>query len=218
MKIESLDKLLEDQLKDLFSAENQLVKALPKMAKAASAPGLKRAFTSHLEETRGQVERLQQVGEQLEIKLTGKKCKAMEGLLEEGKEVLEADGPGPVIDAALIAAAQRAEHYEISGYGSARALAEFLGHQAAAKLLQKTLDEESAADEKLTGIAEGQVMPAAEQGAMRRHLRPGQSPNVRSGVDRRHRQRPREGPDRHRGLRRFGVRMTPNSGAVRKTR
>jgi ferritin-like metal-binding protein YciE len=162
MKIESLDKLLEDQLKDIFSAEHQLVKALPKMAKAASAQGLKDAFTSHLEETHGQVDRLQEVGELLEIKLAGKKCKAMEGLIEEGKEVLESDGPGPVIDAALIAAAQRVEHYEIAAYGSVRALAEFLGHAAATKLLQETLDEESAADEKLTEIAEGEVMPAAQ--------------------------------------------------------
>jgi ferritin-like metal-binding protein YciE len=164
MKIESLDKLLEDQLKDIYSAENQLVKALPKMAKAASAQRLKVAFASHLEETRGQVERLQEVGELLEIKLAGKKCKAMEGLIEEGKEVLESDGASAVIDAALIAAAQRVEHYEIAAYGSVRALAEFLGHQAAARLLQQTLDEESAADEKLTEIAEGEVMPAAQAG------------------------------------------------------
>src|SRR5262249_37927891 len=150
--------------KDLYSAENQLVKALPKMAKAASTESLKQAFTDHLEETRGQVERLGQVGELLEVKLTGKKCKAMEGLLEEGKEVLDADGPGPIIDAALIAAAQRVEHYEMSGYGTARALAEFLGYAEAAKLLQETLDEESAADEKLTQICEGEVLPSASDG------------------------------------------------------
>src|ERR1700748_2610721 len=119
MKMPSIDKLLEDQLKDIFRAENQLVKALPKMAKKASAPGLKDAITSHLEETKNQVERLNQIGQTLGIKLTGKKCKAMEGLIEEGTEVLEAEGPGPVIDAALIAAAQRVEHYEISAYGSA---------------------------------------------------------------------------------------------------
>ncbi|HEY1381951.1 MAG TPA: ferritin-like domain-containing protein [Gemmataceae bacterium] len=165
MKIESLDKLLEDQLKDLYSAENQLVKALPRMAKAAAAAGLKKAFTSHLAETRGQVDRLKKVGDLLGIsKLTGKKCTAMEGLLEEGKEVLDADGPGGVIDAALIAAAQRVEHYEISSYGTARALCEFMGQSKAAKLLQQTLDEESAADEKLTAISVGQVMPAAGNG------------------------------------------------------
>jgi ferritin-like metal-binding protein YciE len=162
MKIESLNKLLEDQLKDLHSAETQLVKALPKMAKAASSEALREAFTAHLEETKVHVERLDQVGRQLEMKLTGKKCKAMEGLIEEGKEVLEADGPGAVIDAALIAAAQRVEHYEISAYGTAKALAEFLGLDRAVELLRQTEEEESAADEKLTGIAEGEVMPAAQ--------------------------------------------------------
>jgi ferritin-like metal-binding protein YciE len=166
MKMETLDKLLEDQLKDLYSAENQLVKALPKMAKAASSPKLQKAFASHLEETRNQVERLKQVGELVGVnRLSGKKCKAMEGLLEEGEEVLDAEGPAGVLDAAMIAAAQRVEHYEISSYGSARALCEFLGHARAAKLLQKTLDEESAADEKLTAISEGAVIPEAGQEA-----------------------------------------------------
>jgi ferritin-like metal-binding protein YciE len=164
MKIESLEKLLEDQLKDLYSAENQLVKALPKMAKAATSPKLQKAFAAHLEETRQQVERLKQVGELVGVKrLSGKKCKAMEGLLEEGEEILDADGPGGVLDAAMIAAAQRVEHYEISSYGSARALCEFLGHARAAKLLQKTLDEESATDEKLTALSEGGVMQSAMQ-------------------------------------------------------
>jgi ferritin-like metal-binding protein YciE len=161
MKIPSVDKLFENELKDLYSAESQLVKALPKMAKAAESADLKKAFTSHLAETKGQVERLRKVGELVGAKLTGKKCKAMEGLLEEGEEVLDADGPGAVIDAALIAAAQRVEHYEISGYGTARTLAEHLGHDKAAKLLQQTLDEESAADEKLTKISVGAVLPAA---------------------------------------------------------
>ncbi len=164
MKMQTLSKLFEDQLKDLHSAESQLVKALPKMAKKASATGLKDAFTSHLEETRQHVERLDQVGENLGIKLSGKKCKAMEGLVEEGAEVLEAEGPGPVIDAALIAAAQRVEHYEISAYGTARTLAEHLGHSDAAKLLEATLEEESAADEKLTSISLDEVLPMAEAG------------------------------------------------------
>jgi ferritin-like metal-binding protein YciE len=162
MKVTSVAKLLENELKDLYSAESQLVKALPKMAKAASSAGLKKAFTSHLAETKGQVERLRKVGQLLDVKLTGKKCKAMEGLLEEGKEVLEADGPGAVIDAALIAAAQRVEHYEISGYGTARTLCEHLGEAQAARLLQQTLNEESAADEKLTKISVGEVLPTAE--------------------------------------------------------
>jgi ferritin-like metal-binding protein YciE len=161
MKMPTLSKLLEDQLKDLFSAENQLVKALPKMAKKASDKGLKGAFTSHLEETKHHVERLEEIGQTLDIKLAGKKCKAMEGLVEEGSEVLEAEGPGPIIDSALIAAAQRVEHYEIAAYGTARAMAEHLGHADVVELLQETLEEESAADEKLTSISEDEILPAA---------------------------------------------------------
>jgi ferritin-like metal-binding protein YciE len=162
MKLPTIAKLLEDQLKDIYSAETQLVKALPKMAKKASIKGLKEAITAHLEETKHQVERLDQIGETLNIKLTGKKCKAMEGLIQEGAEVLEADGPGAVIDTALIAAAQRVEHYEISAYGSARSLAQHLGHESVVELLQETLDEESAADEKLTGLCEEEILPAAD--------------------------------------------------------
>ena len=161
MKLPTIAKLLEDQLKDIYNAENQLVKALPKMAKKASFKGLKEAITSHLEETKHHVERLNEIGEALGIKLTGKKCKAMEGLIAEGAEVLEAEGPGPVIDAALIAAAQRVEHYEISAYGSARALAGQLGHEDVVQLLNETLDEESAADEKLTSLSEEDILPAA---------------------------------------------------------
>jgi ferritin-like metal-binding protein YciE len=162
VKLPTIAKLLEDQLKDLYSAENQLVKALPKIAKTASAAGLKEAITSHLEETKGHVERLDSIGGSLGLKLSGKKCKAMEGLIEEGAEVLAAEGPEPVIDAAIIAAAQRVEHYEISAYGSARALAEQLGHGDVVKLLQETLNEESAADEKLTSISEAEILPAAQ--------------------------------------------------------
>ena len=161
MKLTTLDKLLEDQLKDIYNAESQLVKALPKLARAATADGLREAFTTHLEETRGQVERLNRVGELLGIKLTGKKCAAMEGLIEEGREVIESEGEPEVIDAALIAAAQKVEHYEISAYGSARTLAEHLGHDEVVDLLQETLDEEAAADEKLTAISIGEVLPAA---------------------------------------------------------
>jgi ferritin-like metal-binding protein YciE len=155
--------LLEDQLKDLHSAETQLVKALPKMAKKAASKSLKKAITSHLEETQHQVERLDEIAQTLRIKLTGKRCKAMEGLIEEGAEVIEADGPGPILDAALIAAAQRVEHYEISAYGSARALAGQLGHDEVVELLQETLDEESAADEKLTSLSEEEILPAAAE-------------------------------------------------------
>jgi ferritin-like metal-binding protein YciE len=163
MAMETLEDLLEEQLKDLFSAENQLLKALPKMAKRAASPKLKKAFEQHTEQTRQHVERLRDVAERLEIKLSGKTCKAMEGLVKEGQEVLEEDGEGPLIDAALVAAAQRVEHYEISAYGTVRAMAEQLGEKQVAKLLQKTLDEESAADEKLTKISEGELLPAAAE-------------------------------------------------------
>lgn len=163
MKIPTLNELLTDQLKDLYSAENQLIKALPKMAKAASDESLREAIENHLEETKGQVERLDRIAKLLGAKLTGKKCAAMEGLIEEGKEVLEAEAPEPIMDFGIIGAAQRVEHYEISGYGTARALAEHLGHSEVAQLLQETLDEESAADEKLTQVTMESILPAASQ-------------------------------------------------------
>jgi len=161
MKLTTLEKLFEDLLKDTYSAENQLLKALPRMAKAATAKPLKDAFTGHLEETRRQVERLSEIGTKLGIKLSGKKCVAMEGLIEEANELLKEDGEAALIDAALIMAAQKVEHYEISAYGSARTLAEHLGYDEVAELLQETLEEESAADEKLTAICVGEVLPAA---------------------------------------------------------
>ena len=148
-----LQELLHDELKDLYSAENQIIKALPKMIKASESTDLKRAFERHLEETRRQVERLDQIGEELEFKLTGKKCKGMEGLLEEGKEVMQ-ELDEQTIDAGLIGAAQKVEHYEIAGYGTARTHAEMLGYNRVAKLLQQTLDEEGATDKKLTALAE----------------------------------------------------------------
>ena len=163
MKLSSMNELFFDQLKDLYSAENQLIKALPKMAKGATSEQLRQAITDHLEETRGQAERLQKIGEMLGLKLTGKKCQAMEGLIEEGKEVLETEGADPIIDLAIIAAAQRVEHYEISAYGSAKAIAEQLGHREAVELLQQTLQEESSADEKLTQIAAQDLYPEAKQ-------------------------------------------------------
>jgi ferritin-like metal-binding protein YciE len=163
MSMDSLSDLLTDELKDLFSAENQLIKALPKMAKKASSEKLKAAFTSHLEETRGHVERLEEIAKNLEIKLTGKKCAAMEGLVEEGKEIIEEDGDDAVIDAALIGAAQRVEHYEIAAYGTVRAMAKKLGHKDVVSLLEQTLKEEGAADKKLTSIAEGEVLEMAAQ-------------------------------------------------------
>jgi len=163
--LDNLKSLLEDQIKDLYSAENQLIKALPKMAKAANSDTLKNAFDEHLVETKQQVERLQEIAETLGMTPGGKKCKAMEGLLEEGKEVMEEDGEEFTIDAGLVAAAQRVEHYEISAYGSARAIAERIGEAQVAELLQATLDEESAADKKLTSISEGELLPSAPTGA-----------------------------------------------------
>jgi ferritin-like metal-binding protein YciE len=154
MSMDSLHDLYVDELKDLFSAENQLLKALPKMAKKATAPELQKAFADHLEVTSKQVERLVQIFEELEVSPKGKKCKAMEGLVEEGKEVLEEDGDPSVIDAALIACAQRVEHYEMAGYGCVRTFAKLLGYEEAAALLQETLDEEGEADHKLTELAE----------------------------------------------------------------
>lgn len=154
MKIESLRELFVEELKDLYSAEQQLVKALPKMARAATSPALRKGFEKHLEETKVQVERLEAIFEQLDESPKGKKCKAMEGLVEEGSEVIEEDMDDDVRDAALIAAAQRVEHYEIAGYGCVRTYAELLGESKAAKLLQKTLDEEGATDKTLTGLAE----------------------------------------------------------------
>jgi ferritin-like metal-binding protein YciE len=155
---------MEDQLKDLFSAESQLIKALPKMAKRASSPELKDAFTNHLRETEGHVDRLNTISKSLGTRLGGKKCKAMEGLIEEGKEVIDEDGEPNLIDAALIGAAQRVEHYEMAAYGTARAMAEKLGHSDIVDLLQQTLDEEKAADEKLTQIAEEEVLVGAVAG------------------------------------------------------
>jgi len=153
MKMKTLEDLLAHELKDLYSAEKQITKALPKMAKAASSEELQQAFEAHLEETEQQIARLEEVMEMLEVPTRGPKCKAMEGLIEEGKEILEEEMEDHVRDAALIAAAQRVEHYEIAGYGCARTFAELLGHGEAAELLQQTLDEEKATDEKLTQIA-----------------------------------------------------------------
>ena len=154
MEMETLRDLYIDELKDLYSAENQIIKALPKMTKAASSPELKRAFERHLEETRRQVERLDQIAESLDVRLTGKKCKGMEGLIEEGKEVMAEDLEENALDAGLIGAAQKVEHYEIAAYGTARTHASMLGLNKAAKLLQQTLDEEGNTDKKLTQLAE----------------------------------------------------------------
>ena len=161
MNMSTLSDVLVDQLKDLYSAESQLVKALPKIAEHASSPALKRAIESHLEETRGHVERLEKASQLLNCKLTGKKCAGMEGLLEEGDESLSAKGAGSVVDAAIVAAAQRVEHYEMAAYGSARTMAHLLGKDDIATLLQQTLEEEKAADKKLTEVVESEVYPQA---------------------------------------------------------
>ena len=162
--MDTLSELFGEQLKDLYSAEKQLTKALPAMARKASTASLKTAFTEHLEETTNQVQRLEEIGQALGISLKGKVCKAMQGLIEEGKEVVKEKGNRSVLDAALIAAGQRVEHYEISAYGSARALAEHLGHSDAVGLLQATLDEESNADAKLNSISLDEVLGKAPSG------------------------------------------------------
>src|SRR4029434_6875077 len=161
MKLDTLQKLYTDELRDLYNAENQLVKALPKMAKAASSEELKDAFEKHLEQTKGHVERLEQVFEELGEKPKGKTCRAMKGLIEEGSEILKEDGEDSVIDAGIIVAAQKVEHYEIAGYGSVRTFAQLLGHDKSAQLLQQTLDEESEANELLNKLAEDIVNPEA---------------------------------------------------------
>jgi ferritin-like metal-binding protein YciE len=161
MKLDTLQKLYTDELRDLYNAENQLVKALPKMAKAASSKDLKAAFEKHLEQTKGHVERLEQVFEELGEKPKGKTCRAMKGLIEEGSEILKEDGEDSVIDAGIIVAAQKVEHYEIAGYGSVRTFAHLLGQNKAAELLQTTLDEEAETNQLLNRLAEGIVNPEA---------------------------------------------------------
>lgn len=153
MKLDSLETLFLEELADLEDAEAQLIKALPKMAKAASNPKLQQAFEMHLEETQMQAERLERIVNQLEKRPPSKTCQAMKGLIKEGEETIKASGDPSVKDAALIAAAQRVEHYEIAAYGCARTFAEMLGFNEAVDLLQESLNEEGAADKKLTKIA-----------------------------------------------------------------
>lgn len=157
MDIDTMEKLFVHELKDLYSAENQILKALPKMAKKASNSKLKAAFEEHLTQTKEQVKRLEQIFDGLDFKPGGHKCKGMEGLIEEGEDAMEDAEDDEVRDAAMIAAAQRVEHYEIAGYGTARTYARLLGNDKAAKLLQTTLDEEGATDKKLTKLAESTV-------------------------------------------------------------
>jgi ferritin-like metal-binding protein YciE len=157
MKLESIENLFLHEIKDLLSAEKQLVKALPKMAKGASSQALREGIEDHLEQTKRHVERLEKVFKLLDKSPRAEHCRGMEGLIEEGSDLLEEDGEPHVKDAALIAAAQRVEHYEISGYGTARTLAELLGLDEAATLLQQTLEEEKETDEKLTELATSEV-------------------------------------------------------------
>jgi ferritin-like metal-binding protein YciE len=161
-ELNSLDQLLTDQLQDLYDAEHRITEALPKMAEAADSPQLAQAFRDHLQETERQIERLERVFEIIGQKAKRKSCEAMKGLIAEGNEVLALGGNPDVRDAALIAAAQRVEHYEMAGYGCVRSYARRLGYTEAEELLQATLDEEGATDHKLTDLAESIINPQAQ--------------------------------------------------------
>jgi len=150
-----------DELRDTYDAEKQLTKALPKLAKASSNPKLRQAFETHLQETQGQIERLERVFESLDEKVRGKHCDGIAGIIEEGKSIMEEDFDATTMDACLIAAGQRAEHYEMAAYGTLISWARAMGHTEAANLLQQTLDEEKAADKKLSGLAEGGINQSA---------------------------------------------------------
>jgi len=164
MSVGTLEELLVDELKDLYSAEKQIIRALPKVIKAVSTPDLQEGLTNHLEETKGQVARLEKIGEMLGKKMTGKTCAGMKGVLEEGSEVLEDTEKGLVRDAALISACQRVEHYEMAGYGSAREFARQLGLTDVADLLDETLEEEKNADKTLTGASKQVNAQARQEG------------------------------------------------------
>jgi ferritin-like metal-binding protein YciE len=164
MQLETLQDLFVSELLDLYNAENQLIKALPKMAKAAHSPQLRSAFEEHLEQTRHQVERLEQAFEKLGQRARGRKCYAMKGLIEEGEDMMEENAEPEVMDAGLIACAQKVEHYEIAGYGTVCTWAERLGHTEVLNLLHETLNEEKADDEKLTHLAEMGINQAAMAG------------------------------------------------------
>ena len=165
MELEHLMDLYVDELKDVYNAEKQILRALPKMAKKASHPELRRAFENHQSMTEEQVKRLETIFDDMKLPRRGKKCVGMEGLIEEGQEMMEEDADPDVLDAAMISAAQRVEHYEIAAYGTLRTYARQLGLQEHAKLLQKTLDEEGETDKLLTRIAESRVNRDAEVGS-----------------------------------------------------
>jgi ferritin-like metal-binding protein YciE len=163
MAIKTFEDLLLDEVKDLYDAEHQLTEALPKMSKASRSSDLKKAFDSHLKETQNHIKRLEQVFEGLGQKPGRKTCQAMKGLVKEGSEAIEEDMDGEIKDAALIGAAQRVEHYEMAGYGTVRTFAHLLGHHDLEAILQETLNEEGAADEKLTSIASKLNVKAIQQ-------------------------------------------------------
>lgn len=159
----SLHKVYEKEIQDLYSAETQLIEALPKMARAAKSPDLRRGFEQHLEETRQQKQRLEEVARMAGISPHGKECIGMKALIEEGQEMIKEDMPGPLRDAALILAAQKVEHYEIASYGSVRTFAEMMDQSEAAAILQQTLDEEGETDHKLSALAESHINAKALQ-------------------------------------------------------
>jgi ferritin-like metal-binding protein YciE len=164
MSLESLEELFVEELRDIYNGEKQILRALPKMAKAAESPELSNAFTKHLKETEGQVQRLEKIFQGLGQAVRGKTCKGIQGIIEEGKEKLEKEDVGPVLDAALIAGAQKVEHYEMAVYGCLRTYAQLLGNSEAAKLLEQTLNEEEATDKKLTQLGESGINEAAVAG------------------------------------------------------
>ncbi|WP_299699637.1 ferritin-like domain-containing protein [uncultured Pontibacter sp.] len=167
MKLNNLNDLFIHELKDIYNAEKQITKALPKMAKEASAPQLKKAFEMHLSETEKQIERLEQVFKSIGMKPSGEKCKAMEGIIKEAQDMMSENADSDVMDAALIASAQRVEHYEIAGYGTLCTYAKQLGHKEALQLLHTTLEEEKATDLKLTDLAESKINVKAEHKGMK---------------------------------------------------
>jgi ferritin-like metal-binding protein YciE len=167
MKLNNLNDLFVHELKDIYNAEKQITKALPKMMKEASSSQLKKAFEMHLGETEKQIERLEQVFESIGMKPSGEKCKAMEGIIKEAQDMMSENADPDVMDAALIASAQRVEHYEIAGYGTLCTYAKQLGHKEALKLLHMTLEEEKATDMKLTDLAESKVNVKAEHKGMK---------------------------------------------------
>jgi ferritin-like metal-binding protein YciE len=163
--MDSLQELYVEEIKDLYSAENQILKALPRMIKAAQSPDLKKAFAKHERQTREHAKRLERIAKELGEKPTGKKCHGMEGLIEEGKELMKEKPAPDVLDAGLISAAQHVEHYEMAGYGTVRTWARLLGYERQAQLLQSTLDEEEQTDKELTALAEAFVNEEAAQPA-----------------------------------------------------